>query len=55
MTFEVLLVLAVLLGAVLCFATERLPVDLVALLVLSALLASSSGWRGTWGSALRSC
>ncbi|HSF38251.1 MAG TPA: SLC13 family permease [Thermoanaerobaculia bacterium] len=39
MTFEILLVLAILAGAVACFATERLPVDLVALLVLSALLA----------------
>ncbi|HSK79077.1 MAG TPA: SLC13 family permease [Thermoanaerobaculia bacterium] len=38
MTFEILLVLAILAGAVACFATERLPVDLVALLVLSALL-----------------
>lgn len=40
MTFEIILVLAILLGAVACFATERLPVDLVALSVLSALLAS---------------
>src|SRR5262245_31477307 len=40
MTFEIVLVLAILLGAVACFATERLPVDLVALLVLSVLLAS---------------
>lgn len=40
MTFEILLVLAILAGAVACFATERLPVDLVALLVLSALLVS---------------
>lgn len=40
MTFEIGLVLAVLAGAVACFATERLPVDLVALLVLSALLGS---------------
>ena len=40
MTFEIVLVLAILAAAVACFATERLPVDLVALLVLSALLAS---------------
>jgi di/tricarboxylate transporter len=40
MTFEIILVLAILAGAVACFATERLPVDLVALLVLSALLVS---------------
>jgi di/tricarboxylate transporter len=40
MTFEIVLVLAILAGAVACFVTERLPVDLVALLVLSALLAS---------------
>lgn len=40
MTFEIILVLAILTGAVACFATERLPVDLVALLVLSALLVS---------------
>jgi di/tricarboxylate transporter len=40
MTFEILLILCILIGAVVCFATERLPVDLVALLVLSALLAS---------------
>lgn len=40
MTFEIVLVLAILLGAVACFATERLPVDLVALSVLSVLLAS---------------
>lgn len=42
MTFEIVLVLAVLAGAVVCFATERLPVDLVALLVLSALLGSGA-------------
>lgn len=40
MTFEIVLVLTILAGAVACFATERLPVDLVALLVLSALLGS---------------
>ncbi len=40
MTFEILLVLAILAGAVICFATESLPVDLVALLVLSALLVT---------------
>lgn len=40
MTFEIVLVLTILAGAVACFATERLPVDLVALLVLSALLVS---------------
>jgi di/tricarboxylate transporter len=40
MTFEIVLVLAILVGAVACFVTERLPVDLVALLVLSALLGS---------------
>ena len=40
MTLEIVLVLAILAGAVACFATERLPVDLVALLVLSALLGS---------------
>lgn len=37
---EIVLVLAILAAAVACFATERLPVDLVALLVLSALLGS---------------
>lgn len=40
MSFEIVLVLAILAGAVACFATERLPVDLVALLALSALLVS---------------
>lgn len=40
MTLEIVLVLAILGAAVACFATERLPVDLVALLVLSALLVS---------------
>lgn len=40
MTYEIILVLAILAGAVACFVSERLPVDLVALLVLSALLAS---------------
>ena len=40
MTFEIVLVLAILAGAVACFATERLPVDLVALLVLATLLGS---------------
>ena len=40
MTFEIILVLVFLAAAVACFATERLPVDLVALLVLSALLVS---------------
>ncbi len=40
MTFEIVLVLAILAGAVACFVTERLPVDLVALLVLAALFAS---------------
>lgn len=40
MTFEIGLVLAILAGAIACFAMERLPVDLVALLVLSALLGS---------------
>ena len=40
MTFEIILVLVILAGAVACFATERLPVDLVALLVLSALFVS---------------
>lgn len=40
MSFEIVLVLTILAGAVACFATERLPVDLVALLVLSALLVS---------------
>lgn len=40
MTLEIVLVLAILAAAVACFATDRLPVDLVALMVLSALLAS---------------
>lgn len=40
MTVEIVMVLAILAGAVACFATERLPVDLVALLVLCALLGS---------------
>ncbi len=40
MTFEIAFVLTILAAAVVCFATERLPVDLVALAVLSALLAS---------------
>jgi di/tricarboxylate transporter len=39
-TFEIVLVLTILAGAVACFATERMPVDLVALLVLSALLVT---------------
>lgn len=40
MTADIVLVLAILAGAIACFVSERLPVDLVALLVLSALLAS---------------
>jgi di/tricarboxylate transporter len=40
MTLEITFVLAVLAGAVILFATEKLPVDLVALMVMSALLLS---------------
>ena len=40
MTPEIAIVLAVLVGAVVLFATERLPVDVVALAVMSALLLS---------------
>ena len=40
MTLEIAIVLAVLGGAVILFATERLPVDVVALVVMSALLLS---------------
>lgn len=40
MTLEIAFVLALLAGAVVLFATERLPVDLVALMVMSALLVS---------------
>lgn len=39
MTFEIVLVLTILAGAVACFATERLPVDLVALGILPLGLA----------------
>jgi di/tricarboxylate transporter len=38
MTIEAILTLAVLVGAIALFATEKLPVDIVAMLVLSALL-----------------
>lgn len=40
MTLEIAFVLAVLAGAVVLFATEKLPVDLVALMVMSALMLS---------------
>ncbi len=40
MTFEIVFVLVILAAAVVCFATECLSVDLVALLVLCALLGS---------------
>ena len=40
MTLEIAFVLALLAGAVVLFATEKLPVDLVALMVMSALLVS---------------
>lgn len=40
MTLEIGIVLAILAASVVCFVTERLPVDLVALLVLLALLIS---------------
>lgn len=40
MSFEIAFVLVILLVAVVLFATEKLPVDLVALIVLAALLSS---------------
>ncbi|HWS52866.1 MAG TPA: SLC13 family permease [Pyrinomonadaceae bacterium] len=40
MTLEIAFVLALLAGAVVLFATEKLPVDMVALMVMSALLVS---------------
>jgi di/tricarboxylate transporter len=40
MTVEIGIVLTVLVGAVVLFATERLPVDVVALVVMSVLLLS---------------
>jgi di/tricarboxylate transporter len=40
MTVEIVIVLTVLVGAVILFATERLPVDVVALIVMSVLLLS---------------
>ncbi|MCA1566031.1 MAG: SLC13 family permease [Acidobacteria bacterium] len=40
MTTDIAIVLAVLAGAVILFATERLPVDVVALIVMSVLLLS---------------
>lgn len=40
MTLEIAFVLALLAGAVVLFATEKLPVDLVALMVMAALLVS---------------
>lgn len=40
MTLEIAFVLVLLAGAVVLFATEKLPVDLVALMVMSALLLS---------------
>jgi di/tricarboxylate transporter len=40
MTFEIAFVLALVVLAVVLFATEKLPVDLVALLVMGALLVS---------------
>jgi len=39
-TLEILIVLAVLVAAIVLFATEKLPVDLVALLVMAVLLVS---------------
>ena len=41
MNFEIIFVSGVLILAVYLFVTERLPVDLVALLVMALLLASS--------------
>lgn len=40
MTIEILLVLGLVVSAVILFATERLPVDLVALILMAALLLS---------------
>ena len=40
MTFDIAIVLALLLGAVALFATEKLPIDLVALILMSVLLLS---------------
>ena len=40
MTPDIVIVLAVLAGAVILFATEKLPEDVVALVVMSALLLS---------------
>ena len=40
MTWEIIFVLALLLGAVILFVTERLSVDLVALIIMSVLLLS---------------
>ncbi len=51
MTFEIIIVLLVLLGAVILFITEKLPVDLVALsalvvLLLTGVLTAEEGLRG---------
>ena len=51
MTFDLLVVLAVLVGAVILFATGRLPVDLVALavlaiLVLTGIVSPQEGFQG---------
>ncbi len=40
MTFEIVFVIALPVAAVVLFATEKLPVDLVALMIMSALLLS---------------
>ena len=40
MTFEIVIVLIVLLGAVIMFATERFPVDVVAIIAMSVLVVS---------------
>jgi len=40
MTVEIVIVLALLVAAIVLFATERLPIDLVALIIMAILLAS---------------
>ena len=40
MTLEIIIVLVILVAAVVLFVTEKLPVDLIALLVMAALLLS---------------
>lgn len=40
MTIEIIIVLALVFGSVILFATERLPVDLVALMIMAVLLVS---------------